>query len=84
MRREVLRPEITVEPVTLIHIVRIGAALSQTIAGSIVHHVGFRAGFLFLAGVALAAFAILFTMPLLRHIRLSSPRSGDVNTFAKL
>jgi predicted MFS family arabinose efflux permease len=44
--------------------VGIGAALSQVIAGSIVHHVGFRAGFLFLAGVASAAFAILyFFMP---------------------
>jgi MFS family permease len=44
--------------------VGIGAALSQVIAGSIVHHTGFRAGFLFLAGVAEAAFAILyFFMP---------------------
>jgi MFS family permease len=40
--------------------VGIGAALSQVIAGSIVHHVGCRAGFLFLAGVASAAFAILY------------------------
>jgi len=40
--------------------VGIGAALSQVIAGSIVHHAGFRAGFLFLAGVALAAFAIFW------------------------
>ena len=41
-----------------------GAALSQVIAGSIVHHVGFRAGFLFLAAVALAAFGLLyFFMP---------------------
>lgn len=40
--------------------VGIGAALSQVIAGSIVHHAGFRAGFLFLAGVALAAFVILY------------------------
>ena len=30
--------------------VGIGAALSQVIAGSIVHHAGYRAGFLFLAG----------------------------------
>jgi predicted MFS family arabinose efflux permease len=44
--------------------VGIGAALSQMIAGTIVHHIGFNAGFLFLAGVALAAFAILyFFMP---------------------
>lgn len=40
--------------------VGIGASLSQSIAGSIVHHMGFRAGFLFLAAVALAAFAILY------------------------
>jgi predicted MFS family arabinose efflux permease len=38
----------------------IGAALSQVIAGSIVHRVGFRAGFLFLAAVASAAFATLY------------------------
>jgi predicted MFS family arabinose efflux permease len=44
--------------------VGIGAAMSQVIAGGIVHHAGFRAGFLFLAGVALAALAILyFFMP---------------------
>jgi predicted MFS family arabinose efflux permease len=44
--------------------VGIGAALSQVTAGSIVHRVSFRAGFLFLAGVALAAVAILyFFMP---------------------
>ena len=40
--------------------VGIGAALSQTIAGSIVHHFSDRAGFLFLASVAAAAFAILW------------------------
>ena len=40
--------------------VGIGAALSQVIAGSIVHHLGFRAGFLFLGSVAVVAFAILF------------------------
>lgn len=51
--------------------VGIGAALSQTIAGSIVHHLGFRAGFLFLAGVALAAFAILYLfLPETRNSRL--------------
>jgi MFS family permease len=37
-----------------------GAALSQMIAGSIVHRFGYHAGFLFLAAVAAAAFAILF------------------------
>lgn len=51
--------------------VGIGAALSQVIAGSTVHHVGFRADFLFLAAVALAAFAILYWyMPETRNIRL--------------
>jgi len=44
--------------------VGIGAALSQSIAGGIVHAFGYRAGFLFLSGVALAALAILyFFMP---------------------
>jgi predicted MFS family arabinose efflux permease len=40
--------------------VGIGAALSQSIAGGIVHAFGYRAGFLFLSGVALAALAILY------------------------
>ena len=40
--------------------VGIGAALSQTIAGAIVHHFSDRAGFLFLASVAAAAFLILW------------------------
>ncbi|MGB7149623.1 MAG: MFS transporter, partial [Terriglobales bacterium] len=53
--------------------VGIGAALSQVIAGSIVHRVSFRAGFLFLAGVALAAFAILyFFMPETRNTRMAT------------
>jgi len=53
--------------------VGIGAALSQVIAGSIVHHVGFRAGFLFLAAVALAAFAILYLfMPETHNTRLET------------
>jgi predicted MFS family arabinose efflux permease len=52
--------------------VGIGAALSQVIAGSIVHRVGSSAGFLFLAGVASAAFAILyFFMPETRNTRLA-------------
>ncbi len=42
--------------------VGIGASLSQVIAGSIVHHLGYRAGFLFLAAVAAAGFAILFVL----------------------
>ena len=40
--------------------VGIGAALSQTIAGAIVHHFSDRAGFLFLAAVAGTAFVILW------------------------
>jgi predicted MFS family arabinose efflux permease len=52
--------------------VGIGASLSQVIAGSIVHHAGSSAGFLFLAGVAATAFAILyFFMPETRNIRLA-------------
>jgi predicted MFS family arabinose efflux permease len=52
--------------------VGIGAALSQVIAGSIVHHMGFRTGFLFLAAVASAALAILyFFMPETRNTRLA-------------
>jgi predicted MFS family arabinose efflux permease len=44
--------------------VGIGASLSQVIAGSIVHHFGSNSGFLFLAAVAAAAFAVLyFFMP---------------------
>jgi MFS family permease len=44
--------------------VGIGAALSQTIAGAIVHHFSFNTGFLLLAAIAAAAFAILyFFMP---------------------
>jgi MFS family permease len=44
--------------------VGIGASLSQTIAGAIVHHFSFNAGFLFLAAIAAAAFGILyFFMP---------------------
>jgi MFS family permease len=40
--------------------VGIGAALSQTIAGAIVHHSSYRAGFLFLSIVAAMAFSILW------------------------
>jgi MFS family permease len=56
--------------------VGIGAALSQVIAGSIVHHADFRTGFLFLAGVASAAFAILyFFMPETRDQGSVNPSS---------
>jgi predicted MFS family arabinose efflux permease len=54
--------------------VGIGASLSQTIAGSIVHHFGSNAGFLFLAAVALAAFGILYLfMPETRDQRFLNP-----------
>jgi MFS family permease len=44
--------------------VGIGASLSQLIAGSLVHHLGYRSGFLFLAAVALTALAaVYFFMP---------------------
>jgi predicted MFS family arabinose efflux permease len=44
--------------------VGIGASLSQAIAGGLVHHFGYRSGFLFLAAVASLALAILyFYMP---------------------
>src|SRR6202451_3235296 len=44
--------------------VGIGAALSQMIAGTIVHHFSFNAGFLFLAAIAAMAFGVLyFFMP---------------------
>ena len=38
----------------------VGASLSQVIAGSIVHHFGSNAGFLFLAAIASTAFCILY------------------------
>jgi MFS family permease len=40
--------------------VGIGASLSQVIAGIIVHHSSYRVGFLFLAGIATLALAILW------------------------
>ena len=50
--------------------VGIGASLSQVIAGSIVLHFSYNAGFLFLATVALAACGILyFFMPETRNIQ---------------
>lgn len=53
--------------------VGIGAALSQTIAGMIVHHLNFDAGFLFLAAVAAVAFGIFYRyMPETRDQQYSS------------
>jgi predicted MFS family arabinose efflux permease len=57
--------------------VGIGASLSQVIAGSIVHHFGYSAGFLFLAAVAAVALGILyFFMPETRDKRFPSPTPG--------
>jgi MFS family permease len=42
--------------------VGIGAASSQFLAGAIVHHFGYHAGFLFLAAVAVAAMAMLWLL----------------------
>jgi hypothetical protein len=57
--------------------VGIGASLSQAIAGSIVHHLGSDAGFLFLAAIAATALGILyFFMPETRDERFPSPTQG--------
>src|SRR5665213_2659107 len=51
--------------------VGVGAALSQSIAGEIVHRFGYHAGFLFLAAVAMAALVVLcIAMPETRNRRL--------------
>lgn len=53
--------------------VGIGASLSQSVAGSIVHHSSFNVGFLFLGTIASAALAILyFFMPETRPKQLVS------------
>jgi MFS family permease len=50
--------------------VGVGASLSQVTAGSIVHHFGSHAGFLFLAAVAAVALALLwFFMPETKGIK---------------
>jgi len=50
--------------------VGIGASLSQVIAGGVVHHFGYRTGFLFLAAIACSALAVLyFRMPETRKAR---------------
>jgi MFS family permease len=57
--------------------VGIGASLSQVIAGSIVHHFGSNAGFLFLAAVASAALGILFFfMPETHNKGFAQPTQG--------
>jgi MFS family permease len=60
--------------------VGIGASLSQVIAGSVVHHFGYNAGFLFLAVVAALAFGILhFFMPETRDTQFlkTSPQGAS-------
>ena len=54
--------------------VGIGASMSQVIAGSIVHHFGSSAGFLFLAAVAAVAFAILYFFMPETHGKAACPR----------
>ena len=57
--------------------VGIGASLSQALAGSIVHHFGSNAGFLFLAAVAATAFGILYLfMPETRDRQFPNPTHG--------
>jgi MFS family permease len=57
--------------------VGIGAALSQVIAGSIVHHFSSNAGFLFLAAIALAAFTVLYLfMPETLNKQFLNPTQG--------
>jgi len=57
--------------------VGIGASLSQVVAGAIVHHFGYNAGFLFLASVAAVALSILyFFMPETRDKQFPNPIQG--------
>jgi predicted MFS family arabinose efflux permease len=57
--------------------VGIGAALSQSIAGGIVHRFGYHAGFLFLAAVAAVAFILLWiAMPETRDTNNNSRHDG--------
>jgi predicted MFS family arabinose efflux permease len=57
--------------------VGIGASLGQVIAGAIVHHFGYNAGFLFLATVAAVALAILyFFMPETRDRQFLNSTKG--------
>jgi len=57
--------------------ISIGASLSQTIAGYIVHHFSLNAGFLFLASVASTAFVLLYIcMTETRNQRFHNQVSG--------
>jgi predicted MFS family arabinose efflux permease len=55
--------------------VGIGASLSQGIAGSLVHHWGYRVGFLFLAAVAFTALVALYV--LMPETRKAGRDSGE-------
>ncbi len=58
--------------------VGIGASLSQTIAGSIVHHFNYSAGFLFLGAIAALALGIFYLfMPETRYF--AAPRSVPID-----
>ena len=59
--------------------VGIGASLSQAVAGAIVHHAGYNAGFLFLAAVAAAGFTLLWLfMPETAPVERRPPRAAQV------
>jgi predicted MFS family arabinose efflux permease len=54
--------------------VGIGAALSQSIVGGIVHHFGYHAGFLFLSSVAAVALLLLWiALPEIRDTAKPAP-----------
>jgi MFS family permease len=55
----------------------LGAAASTTFAGTVVHHYGYRAGFLALAGIALAACGLLWlAMPETKEVRGADRSNG--------
>jgi MFS family permease len=54
--------------------VGIGASLSQVIAGGLVHHFGYRMGFLFLGAVAFGGLMLFYLlMPETRHLNAAHP-----------
>jgi MFS family permease len=60
--------------------VGIGAALSQTVAGAIVHHFGDRAGFMFLASVAAALLMLWLLMPETLEWKDAAPTPGALTS----